>query len=349
MTTHRIRLSLAVAAALAAAAFVFAGVSRAARADGIAVKSGDSIAFLGDSITANGWNHKAGYVHLVISGLQVNGVDATPIPAGISGNTSKDMIARLDRDILTKKPTWMTLSCGVNDVWHGANGVPLDQYKVNITSIVDQAQAAGIKVMILTSTPIGEDLNNSNNQKLVPYNQFLRQLAAEKHCLFADLNTDMRNALKDKTGQGNYLTKDGVHPIPRGDEVMATGILAAFGLSTEQIAKAKAVWQAIPDGWPIDVSYADPNGQKDARNRPAHELRASIPLTIAQHEALDKTAAASGKTAQDIANDLFAEDVKAQLKPTGSYDSVDAIFEAGQQDTVQKALSDQIRQQVGEG
>ena len=81
------------------------------------------------------------------------------IPAGVSGNTSKDMLARLDKDVLSKKPQWMTLSCGVNDVWHGVNGVPLDQYKQNITSIVDQAQAAGIKVVILTATMIGEEDN----------------------------------------------------------------------------------------------------------------------------------------------------------------------------------------------
>ena len=59
------------------------------------------------------------------------------IPAGVGGNTSKDMLARLDRDVLSKKPDWMTLSCGVNDVWHGATGVPLDQYQQNITSIVE--------------------------------------------------------------------------------------------------------------------------------------------------------------------------------------------------------------------
>jgi len=90
------------------------------------------------------------------------------IPAGVGGNTSRDMLARLDKDVLSKKPDWMTLSCGVNDVWHGANGgVPLDQYQQNITSIVDQATAAGIKVVILTSTMITEDEATANNQQLV--------------------------------------------------------------------------------------------------------------------------------------------------------------------------------------
>ena len=107
----------------------------------------------------------------------------------------------------------MTLSCGVNDVWHGANGVPLDKYKVNITQMVEKCQVAGIKVMILTATMIGEDQPNANNQKLVAYNEFLRTLATEKKCLLADLNADMQAAIA-KAGadkKGNLLTGDGVH------------------------------------------------------------------------------------------------------------------------------------------
>src|SRR4028119_2407578 len=91
------------------------------------VKTGESIAFLGDSITYAGAfpydkdlgyfskENPGGYVRLVASGLAAQGVNVTVIPAGWSGNTSKHMLARLDKHVLGKKPTWMTLSCGVND------------------------------------------------------------------------------------------------------------------------------------------------------------------------------------------------------------------------------------------
>src|SRR4051812_22104276 len=78
----------------------------------IAVKSGEKIAFLGDSITAGGWGNPAGYVRLVTAGLEANGVKAEPIPAGIGGHKSDNMLGRLDRDVISKKPQWMTLSCG---------------------------------------------------------------------------------------------------------------------------------------------------------------------------------------------------------------------------------------------
>src|SRR5262245_24525471 len=96
------RLSRFVACA-AAALLGLAGVAPGARAD-IAVKDGEKIAFLGDSITAYGAATPAGYVRLVMAGLEANGVKATAIGAGVSGHKSNDMLARLDRDVLSKKP-----------------------------------------------------------------------------------------------------------------------------------------------------------------------------------------------------------------------------------------------------
>ena len=209
----------------------------------ISVKEGEKIAFLGDSITQAGARPN-GYVRLAIRGLESAGIKASAIPAGISGHKSNQMLARLERDVLSKNPNWMTLSCGVNDVWHGKRGVSLEDYKANITKIVDHCQGAGVKVMILTSTMIGEDKGNANNKKLSTYNDFLRKLAKEKKCLLADLNADMQAriaASEDKKG-GKLLTSDGVHMNPDGNKMMATGVLKAFGLNAEQVKKAQAAW-----------------------------------------------------------------------------------------------------------
>ncbi len=214
----------------------------------IPIKSGEKLAFLGDSITAAGKSNPGGYVNLVGSGLATNGVKIEVIGAGISGHKSNQMLGRLENDVLKFKPQWMTLSCGVNDVWHGEKGVPLEDYKKNITSIVDQAQAAGVQVILLTSTMIGEDQANPNNQKLIPYNDFLRSLAKEKKCLLADLNADMRAAVsKANTPGKNALTGDGVHMVFPGDVMMATGILKALGLDDKQLAKAQDAWLDLPN------------------------------------------------------------------------------------------------------
>ncbi len=231
----------------------------------LAVKAGEKIAFMGDSITAGGVR-KNGYVTFVMDALNKEGLNLTHVPAGKSGHKSNDMLARLDNDVISKKPQWMTLSCGVNDVWHYKlrlgkrtfKGVPLDAYKENIRAIIEKAQAADIKVIILTSTMIGEDPERELNKNLIPYNDFLREIAAEKKFPLADLSKDMHAALKKipdvegkarMFGEPNYdrkisnkLTTDGCHMNTLGNVMMAKGVLRAFGLSEEKIAAAEKSW-----------------------------------------------------------------------------------------------------------
>jgi lysophospholipase L1-like esterase len=232
-----------------------------------------------------------GYVRLVIAGLKTNGVEATPIGAGIGGQKSNQMLARTD-GLVGKKPEWMTLSCGVNDVWHGAGGVPLDAYRTNITAIVDKAQAAGVKVVILTATVIGEDVNNANNQKLAAYNEFLRELAKEKKCLLADLNADFQQVLKAGAKPGNVLTTDGVHMNSAGNQLMAKGILRALGLDDGQLAKAAEAWLDIPNSFEYKPS-----------------LQASVRLTSRQQQQLEPIAARHKLTVDQMVRVLFGADL----------------------------------------
>ena len=231
----------------------------------IAVEKGQKIAFLGDSITAAG-RGKGGYCQLVLSALKKQGRDVSGVFAGIGGHKSNQMLARLERDVLRHKPDWMTLSCGVNDVWHGRRGVPLEPYKKNITEIVTRAQAAGVKVMLLTSTMIREDQGNGLNQKLLPYNAFLRQLAKQKKCLLAVLNTDLQESLKKfpkNAPKGKQLTRDGVHMNALGNIMMAKGVLKAFGLTAQQLDACENEWTNTPKTisrkviWNLNMSPAE--------------------------------------------------------------------------------------------
>jgi lysophospholipase L1-like esterase len=176
------------------------------------------------------------------------------------------MLARLEKDVLSKNPQWMTLSCGVNDVWHGTKGVPLDDtqaaaqtyekrseqepdkgtYKKNITQIVEKAKAAGVQPVILTATVIKEDLGNAENKALAPYNDFLRQLAKEKKLRIADLNATFQEKIKAANTPGkNAFTGDGVHMNGEGNKLMALGVLKAFGLNDAELKKAQEAWPAL--------------------------------------------------------------------------------------------------------
>ena len=74
---------------------------------------------------------------------------------------------------------------------------------------------------------------------------FLKSLAKEKKCLFADLNADMQEALKDfpaDAPKGKQLTSDGVHMNALGNYMMAKGVLRALGMTDKEIAAAESEW-----------------------------------------------------------------------------------------------------------
>ena len=259
--------------------------------------AGQKVAFLGDSITAFGWGKPAGYVQLVSHALELEGKKIEVIPAGVGGNTSKDMLARVDKDVIAKKPDWMTLSCGVNDVWHGDKGVVLDEYQKNITEIVTKAQAAGIKVVILTATMITEDQSAANNQRLIPYNEFLRSLAKEKGLPLVDLNAAMQAALAQEKAKlpdfkGNFLTLDGVHMTPVGDQMMATAILKTWGVTDDQIAQATQAW-----------------GDLDC----TVQLVLNPSLKVSQYLQLRSLAASQGTTIDALVSDAVKKDLETLL------------------------------------
>jgi lysophospholipase L1-like esterase len=270
----------------------------------ILVKSGESIAFMGDSITYMGAFSKysgtyfgaenpGGYVRLVGTGLAAQGIDVTLIPAGWSGNVSHHMLGRLEKDVLSKKPTWMTLSCGVNDVMHSA--VELEPYKTAITTILDKCQAAGVKVLVLTATQIGLPVTNPGNTKLAGYNDFLRETAKARNLPLADVSAAMAAEQErlENAGIKRVLTTDGVHMNIYGDIMMAKTVLAAFGLNESQIAAAEAKWKENPA---------------------LVETGVKTKLSLAEMAALETYAASQNKPVDAVVNELTRKTMLDAIK-----------------------------------
>ena len=239
---------------------MFAAIAAGALKADVCIKNGDTIAFMGDSITHQGNKYPAGYVNLVMKGLKMCGVSANKIPAGIGGHKSVQMNERLDRDVISKKPQWMTFSCGVNDVWHDkkGKGVSLEKYKKLVGDIFDRCAAAGIEVIVLTATMITEDPEAKENKKLAAYNDWLRAEAKRRNLRLADLNAAMHALLAeirktDKT-TGNKLTKDGVHMAYKGNCMMAWGVLKAMGVDESMKEKMFAEFSRIPGAYSVTIN-----------------------------------------------------------------------------------------------
>ena len=166
---------------------VVSGMTSQAQTADVSLKANDRIVFLGDSITQAGAGPN-GYVTLVRDELQKNdkGLKVEVIGAGISGNKVPDLEKRLDRDVLSKKPTVVVIYIGINDVWHGesdpAKGTLPERFNSGLGGIVDKIQASGARVILATPSLIGEKKNGANKMdaKLDQYAAITRKLAKEK-------------------------------------------------------------------------------------------------------------------------------------------------------------------------
>lgn len=205
------------------------------------LQQGQQIVAIGDSITQAG-----GYLHMIdavlaqqYGGLKLPGV----INVGISGQKAEDLVARFQKDVIDAKPAVVTISIGINDVWHRLNAPHdpkiLAAYEANVEKMVTMAQEARIKVILLTPTLIMEDPKAEGNVRLAMYVKAQKDVAARTKCQLVDLHQMFLDAMKKKPAdvKGNWLTGDGVHMNDRGNAMMAIGVLRALGVSDKKIAQ----------------------------------------------------------------------------------------------------------------
>lgn len=231
--------------------------SRAAAADG-PLKKGDRIVFLGDSITQAGAG-AGGYVTLVKEALVKKHPDLEieVIGAGISGNRVPDLEARLERDVLAKKPTLVVIYIGINDVWHSLNGrgTSKSDYEEGLKRIVKRISDAGARVILCTPSVIGEKHDGANqlDKMLEEYSQISRAVAAQARARLLDLRKQFLSHLKEQNKENaekSILTSDGVHLNAAGNQYVAARMLEALesvGKSLRHVVLFKFKPEATPE------------------------------------------------------------------------------------------------------
>lgn len=225
---------------LAALAMV-AVPARTLYAEEAGLKSGERIVFLGDSITQAGAG-PGGYVTLVKESLaaRVPELKVEVIGAGISGNRVPDLEKRLEKDVLSKKPTLVVIYIGINDVWHSlqGKGTPKEEFEAGLKRIIAEIQKGGARVVLCTPSVIGEKHDGSNklDAMLEDYSAVSRKVAEETKSQMLDLRKQFVSHLKAnnaQNGEKGILTSDTVHLNAAGNRFVADRVLAALGVASK--------------------------------------------------------------------------------------------------------------------
>ena len=233
----------------------FAGLAvgvAAAEAPPVKLEKGDRIVFLGDSITAAAVGPK-GFVTLIKKDMaeKHKDLDVKVIGAGVSGNRVPDIQKRLEKDVLSKKPTIVVIYIGINDVWHfdmkPPRGTSKKDYAAGLRDVIKRCQTAGARVILCTPSVIGEKKPGSNRDdaKLDAYAEISRTVAKEMKVPVCDLHKDFQ-VYETKHNPENkdrgILTRDSVHLTDAGNQFVADAILKALG------ASSAPAWSASEDG-----------------------------------------------------------------------------------------------------
>jgi lysophospholipase L1-like esterase len=122
------------------------------------------IVALGDSTTATALDWappiKEVYADCLPRSLAAHGISTTVVNAGIGDTTTRDALARLDRDVRSHHPDLVVIQFGINDSWidvdQGSTAARLTrtEYRDNLGKIIAILKSDGAQVVLMTPNPM---------------------------------------------------------------------------------------------------------------------------------------------------------------------------------------------------
>ena len=224
-------MALLLSASLAALA------TQDSEANQVELKNGDRIIYFGDSLTNLAGVEEPkehvtkGYVRIVRERLQEKhkdkNIEVDWIATG--GHTVPDLLKRVDKDVIAKKPTIVVIQIGCND----ARRIPKETFQASLEELIDKLQSAGVQVVQCSLTSVGEkyDGTNKDDPKLDEFAQVERDVAKGKNVPLIDLREAFVAYWKKNNPDNKpsgVLTYDGNHFNQRGHDFVAEQMLGIF-------------------------------------------------------------------------------------------------------------------------
>jgi acyl-CoA thioesterase I len=140
------------------------------------------------------------------------------IVTAIGGEASDKGAARFNTDVLTHKPDVVLIDYALND-----RRIGLECARTNWIAMIEKAQAAGVKVILLTPTPDQSAKLHDPHDLLNEHSEQIRKLAAEYHVGLVDSLAAFQAELAHGTALTNLMSQVN-HPNSRGHEIVANEI-----------------------------------------------------------------------------------------------------------------------------
>ena len=133
-----------------------------------------------------------------------------------NGGDSRNVLANIAAWLADARPDMVCLNCGLHDVKRERKTrhyqVPLDEYRENLTAILDKIRAADCRLVWVTTTPVIDERHQAvkefdrHSVDVVEYNAMARAIVDDAEITVIDLHQAALNL-----GLETALGGDGVH------------------------------------------------------------------------------------------------------------------------------------------
>lgn len=155
------------------------------------------------------------------------------INAGVGGNTTLNLLERLDEDVLKHKPDLVIVMVGTNDMLNSKKMISYKQYKKNLKKILRRIKRGGANIVLMTSPPVDSVylfqrhkrrlFTEMPNVKLDSIRNIVSRIARKNKWKYLDLYQTFSEMHLPKHNEDLFFrneknsgAKDGVHPTALG-------------------------------------------------------------------------------------------------------------------------------------
>lgn len=202
----------------------------------------DRVVFAGDSVTDMGSERPVGeglfdnlgrsYVRVIENMLMAwyPKLNIRITNSGISGNTSKDLLERFDRDVVELNPQWVSICIGINDVWRQFDvpacrdyAVSVEEYEKNLETMILKIKDKVKGIFICTPYYIEPNKSDLMRNRMDEYIKVCKYLAQKYNGELVDFQSMYDEFCKYK--HSSIIAWDRVHPNQMGTTLMAKEFL----------------------------------------------------------------------------------------------------------------------------
>ena len=206
----------------------------------------DRIVFAGDSVTDMGSEQPVGeglfdnvgrsYVRIIENMLVAYypELNIRVTNSGTGGNTSRDLLARFERDVVSLEPNWVSICIGINDVWRQFDTPAMRdrcvlpaEYEENLEKMILSVKESVKGIFVLSPYYIEPNRADPMRARMDEYVTICRKLSDRHGCIFIDFQKIYEDFCQYR--HSSCIAWDRVHPNQMGATLMARAFLDHCG------------------------------------------------------------------------------------------------------------------------